>query len=113
MPIGSKQRFGVSEHFVVGRPTHGEAHDGAVFIRLLPETEADLRGERFHAIVIQNEEKLIGLPRQIKGIPLRAEDRLQTRGALLGVTADADPQATSFTLTLADGTTRTLDERAK
>ena len=35
------------------------------------------------------------------------------KNVLRGVTADADPQATSFTLTLADGTTRTLDERAK
>ena len=35
------------------------------------------------------------------------------KNVLRGVTADADPQATSFTLTLADGTTRTLDERVK
>ena len=35
------------------------------------------------------------------------------KNVLRGVTADADPQATAFTLTLADGTTRTLDERAK
>ena len=32
------------------------------------------------------------------------------KNVLRGVTADPDPQATSFTITLADGTTRTLDE---
>ena len=32
------------------------------------------------------------------------------KNVLRGVTADADPQATSFTITLSDGTTRPLDE---
>ena len=32
------------------------------------------------------------------------------KNVLRGVTADADPKATAFTITLADGTTRTLDE---
>ena len=32
------------------------------------------------------------------------------KNVLRGVTADADPKATAFTITLEDGTTRTLDE---